>query len=697
MALTVQKKNLMKAWALSLLVVLSVVTAFGSEGFFRISQESGGRWRVIGPDGNETVPLGVCLVRYDGCTNRGGPRRYRDWNDAHFPSREAWAADTVEKLKAWGFNRIGGGDAVLHGRGLMYSVEVCFSGPLCGLGQSQEKWICPNPGRPCAAFPNVFHPDFRKWCDETARVVCQPLRDDRDLFGYYTDNELAWWGRGARNTAAGLYDVVLKLPTGHAARQAAERIAAERGVAPDEAPVSVKLEFLRAAAEIYFRETRAAILAVDPNHMVLGARFAGLNGAHEVVWETAGKYSDLVTFNIYPWADLDRNAVFLDSSPNAPRMTEVFAERYAIVKKPFLITEWSFPALDVGLPCTCGAGQRFRTQDERTRASELFARTMLASPYVVGYDYFMWVDEPPEGVRDAHPEDTNYGLVSEQGEPYPITRMFARLHADLPAVIAAGVPAERPAPPPERGVTSSEMDVRLAKTEVNPEAALRFPEPQPKEGCVIEGVTCANRPLGAFSIMLSYLDAGKPQWVCIERTVSATKGDDGRWTVVAESTAGRFKFEFTLELTFYKDAPFFLADVVRLRNVGSEPIDVQAVYFKAVSPFARESADKAEVPNRWKAPKAAYWRSADGRWFGLRSDAATADKFVFRYDKDSGRQHPDAVFRPRERLVLSPGEMYEPKGTMWTVVEGGIKPVSPFNQPSSNDGSTNTKRKEDQK
>lgn len=660
------------AFPLSVAMALSVaVSALGAEGFYRVEREPSGRWHVIGPDGKETIPRGVCLIRYDGCANRGGPRRYREWNRAHFPSREAWAEDTVAKLKAWGFNRIGSGDAVLRGRGLMYSVGVSFGSRLCGPKQPQEKWICPNPGKPCAAFPNVFHPDFRKWCDEAARKTCLPLRDDRDLFGYYTDNELAWWGRGARDS--GLYEAALKLPPDHAARQAAERLAAARGVAPEKAPPAVKLEFLRAAAEIYFRETRAAVLAADPNHLVLGARFAGMDGAHEVVWEVAGKYSDLVTFNIYPWADLDRNAVFLSAFPTAPRVTDALAARYAVVKKPFMITEWSFPALDSGLPCTRGAGQRFRTQEERTRATELFARTMLASPHVVGYDYFMWTDEPPEGVSDVHPEDSNYGLVNEKGEPYPIARMFARLHADLPAVIAAGVPDERPAPPPAKGVTAAEIAARLATVPADAATALRFPEPQPVRGCVLKGVTCAGRPLGDFSIMLSSHAEGKRQWDNVGRTVSATKGEDGRWTVIAEGRAGKGRFEFTLELTFFKDAPFFLADVVRLRNVGAEPLDVQGVYFRAVSPFARESADKTGVPNLWKAPKRACWRAADGRWFGLRSEAATANRFVFRYDKDRDSQHPDAIFCPQEPLVLSPGAAYEPNGTMWAIVEGGVE------------------------
>ena len=362
--------------------------AFRATGFFRVEKAEGEQWRAIDPDGREIVPLGVNSVNYDGCRSRGSIRRYREWNDAHYSSREAWAKETLGRLKDWGFNRLSGGNTNLYHRGFMHSRNLSVGSRLCMPNMVQEYWICPNPGKPCAAFPNVFHPQFRAWCDYVAQQECAPNRNDPWLFGYYTDNELAWWGRGARDV--GLYNETLKLPEEHTARQALVRFVNERGCSdPQKASTELRLEFLRLAAEIYFRETAAAIRAADPNHLVLGARFAGLSGAHEVVWEIAGKHCDLVTFNIYPWADLDRNVVYVNASSSAERVVDAFAARYAVVKKPFLITEWSFPSLDSGLPCLRGAGQRFTTQADRTRATELFARTMLSSPSVLGYDYFM--------------------------------------------------------------------------------------------------------------------------------------------------------------------------------------------------------------------------------------------------------------------------------------------------------------------
>ena len=213
--------------------------------------------------------------------------------------------------------------------------------------------------------------------------------------------------RGAQDT--GLFDAVAKLPETHSAKIAQRAFLAEKGVT-GEPSAEVKLAFLKRAADLYFRISSEAIRRHDPNHLVMGARFAGLGGAHPAVWEASGRYCDVVTFNCYPWADLDRNVVLTERGGNAKRITEAFTEQYGYVKRPMLVTEWSFPALDSGLPCTGGAGQRFQTQALRTQATELFAKTMLSLPFLVGYDYFMWVDEPPEGISEAFPELRHFRL-----------------------------------------------------------------------------------------------------------------------------------------------------------------------------------------------------------------------------------------------------------------------------------------------
>ncbi len=670
-------------------------------GFFRVVEKDG-RWRVIDPLGRGMVLLGVDHVKYQGHYSQRTKRSvHHEVNKRKFPNKVDWEEDTLARLKKWGFNLLGAGcDPALKHRGLVHTVFLSIGDGLCWNPERPDLYICPNEHRPCSAFPNVFHPQFAAWADWKARTGCAPHRDDPWLFGYFIDNELAWWGRGRRDT--GLFDAVSKLPDTHSAKVAQKKFLADRGVkgAPS---VDDKLAFLKLAADTYFRVSSEAIRRHDPNHIVMGARFAGLGGAHPVVWEISGKYCDLVTFNVYPWADIDRNVVTMNRSVNAERVADAFTRQYGYVKKPMLITEWSFPALDSGLPCTGGAGQRFRTQRERTHATELFARTMLSLPFLVGYDYFMWVDEPAEGISDAFPEDSNYGLINLQGDAYPeITKMFTRLHKEVASGTKIAMPAERPVPKKE-GITASEFLARFGVADVSSanSVALRRDgdayELSNGAGLVLRGkiggrhmfdsVSLKGSELGSYTGMLNDRVGGKLMWHDATRVRGA--GWDAGWkpfvngtgTLIVTSVgdcANGGKFLLKHAITLYPDRPFFLCELVEAKNIGGVPIDVEAFYFREYAPyFADKLAMKIKhVPNLWKAPmRDAWFRKSDGAYYGGVSFAPLATLFQY-HIMDGGRsQHPDARFSPEEKLVLAPGESYRPDGKMWMLAICGLDGV----------------------
>jgi hypothetical protein len=156
-------------------------------------------------------------------------------------------------------------------------------------------------------------------------------------------------------------------------------------------------------------------LVEQPDNMG-GKRFV------ELVEMYNGKYSDIVSVNCYRNLDLERGV-----------MTDGFetelAEWRLKAKRPLMITEWSFPALDAGLPCRHGAGQRVPTQKDRAFAFSVFQKLLFTTPFVVGSNYFMWVDQPAPGISSIFPEDSNYGLVDEQDRPYPLlTQTAAKLN-----------------------------------------------------------------------------------------------------------------------------------------------------------------------------------------------------------------------------------------------------------------------------
>ena len=658
-------------------------------GFFRVVEKEG-RWWVIDPLGRGMVLLGVDHVTYHGHrSQRSGKSHHLEANKIKFPQKADWEEDTLGRLKKWGFNLLGAGcDGALKHRGLVHTIFLSIGDSLCWNALHSDYYICPNEHRPCSAFPNVFHPDFPMWADYVARRNCEAHRNDPWLFGYFIDNELAWWGRGRHDT--GLFEAVAKLPETHTARIAQKKFLAERGITGT-VPNEVKLDFLKLAADIYFRVSSEAIRRHDPNHLVMGARFAGLWGAHPVVWTVAGKYCDVVTFNCYPWADLDRNVMLTDRGMNARRIADAFTEQYGYVKKPMLVTEWSFPALDSGLPCTGGAGQRFQTQTLRTQATELFAKTMLALPFLVGYDYFMWVDEPPEGISDAFPEDSNYGLINEKGEAYPeITEMFTRLHHNIATWRKAPLPAMRPAKP-KVGITANEFLARLPKE--NPSARATFTrhgdayQVRNAAGLVLEGriggrnffnkVLLNGQTLGSYTGMLNDRVSGSLRWRDITKVTAVDlKEVDGRVvvTVTGECVADDAPFALTHRITVFADKPYFLCELVSATNLGKTAIDVNAFYFRQYTSYFADKykVGAKNVPNLWKAPSRDVWVGLNGLYFGGLSFAPTVSLFSYHIMDNGTSAHPDATFSPESPLVLAPGQTYTTtNGSTWMLALGG--------------------------
>ena len=379
-------------------------------GFFTVRQGSDGNWTLVDPNGQDFFARGVDHLRYEGFKDaESGRWNYKEANDAKFGGdREAWAKETLVRLKDWGFNTFGSGPSpeLLH-KGVYHTGFL-------GIGSFRDETEYRIPPR----FPNVFHPDWEGFCDEMAKSECEASRDDPDLIGYFFGNELQWWGDGTgKEWKFGLFHSAAGLPDGHPAKQALLEYTGGLTDVSDE----VKEGFVRLCAERYFSTVAAAIRKYDPNHLLLGCRFMGVpdGAALPAVWEACGKYCDVVSVNVYPHVDLATGEVLNSRLPDALRFRDVCRQVSAWAGRPLFISEWSFLATDAGLPCSVSSGTRYATQVERARAVATFLRELDECPFIVGTDFFMWVDEPAGGLADgAVGENGNYGLVNDRGEPY---------------------------------------------------------------------------------------------------------------------------------------------------------------------------------------------------------------------------------------------------------------------------------------
>lgn len=423
-------------------------------GFFRIELING-RWWLIDPRGFAFYAVGTDHVNYRAhwCEKLGYAPYSRNVQQK-YGSEEKWAASAAERLKAWGFNTLGAGHSEsVRYRGLVHTVFLALGTAFTSYGDivPRTTWT---------GFPDVFDPRFEEFCEIEARRQCGPHRDDPWLLGYFLDNELEWFGKNGTET--GIVDEMMKKPASHPAKQAFVDMLRNRYAtiaalnqawqtaypsfealaqamempATGTAVLRDRRDFVRLTADRYFSITTRAIRRADPNHLILGCRFAGFAPP---IWDIAGKYLDVVSVNYYGTVDLERGVT--------TDMPAAMNRYYRDAKRPLLITEWSFPALDAGLPCQHGAGQRVPTQKDKAWAYEVYQRALFGMPFMVGSHYFMWVDEPELGISSTFPEDSNYGLVDVHDRPWPeltetaarVNRMAVAIHSGKTAEVSATV------------------------------------------------------------------------------------------------------------------------------------------------------------------------------------------------------------------------------------------------------------------
>ena len=99
-----------------------------------------------------------------------------------------------------------------------------------------------------------------------------------------------------------------------------------------------------------------------------------------------------------------------------------------------MITEFSFKAMDSGLPNTKGAGRAVATQEDRAAGFQAYVEALAALPGCVGFHWFEYRDEPKEG-RRLDGENSNYGIVKLDGTPWTVlVHRMTKVNAGLEAL-----------------------------------------------------------------------------------------------------------------------------------------------------------------------------------------------------------------------------------------------------------------------
>jgi hypothetical protein len=252
-------------------------------------------------------------------------------------------------------------------------------------------------------YPNdaifVFESGFAAYCETKAQALVSN-KYDKNIFGYFTDNELPFYNKSLNNF----------LRLGKTSLTDENYVATKKWLTDngyteaDTTNADIQKRFLGFVAKTYFSTVYNAIKKYDPNHMVLGPRVNVAEAReNQYFMQAAGPYVDILAVNYYGiW------------TPNIPGNI-AWGQNLG---KPFMVTEFYTKGADVGLANTGGAGWIVKTQLERGYEYQNYTLGLLESKYCVGWHWFKYFDNDPTVPSDPSNIDANKGIVNIAYEPY---------------------------------------------------------------------------------------------------------------------------------------------------------------------------------------------------------------------------------------------------------------------------------------
>jgi hypothetical protein len=394
----------------------------GTRGFWRIGQTEDHVWWFVSPEGKPEFLNTVTTVEpYQSSRDPDGPRYVSlDWkgplvlDERSQKQLKVWAQRTLARISDIGFKGIGAwSNPILH------QYEVPMSQDL-----NVSAWI-KGDGR-------FYSPGWAETAEHAIKLQAEPLRMNRNLTGYFIDNELDWGDSGAgpvlyfnglaptdpnRRQVVSIMQTVWTTVAGfnhdwQTNIKDWKDIDSWTTLPPDEPTAYGRLftAWLSHLAADYFKTTTTLIRKYDPNHLILGVRFKGY-APREVVLASRG-YTDAQSINYYVGdarLDLDMFNMMSESG------------------QPVLISEYSFHALDgrSGNRNTVGFAAQVLDQQARADGYRILTTNLARVPYVIGGDWFQWSDEPPGG-RYGDGEDVNFGVVDVDDHPYDLLTQAIR-------------------------------------------------------------------------------------------------------------------------------------------------------------------------------------------------------------------------------------------------------------------------------
>jgi hypothetical protein len=409
--------------------------------YFRLQQE-GDRWALVDPAGNRFFSLGVDCVCLPASYENREALVSKYGGDAEWFRRFADAK--LKQLKAMGFNTLG----AWHDR---YYLRAQFPKTIEIRMSRRAKKANTVWG---TGFPDVFDCSFEASVEDALVEFFyggggRDLVTDETVIGYFTDNELHWWGSSGYwgddapgeggLDATGLVDDYIRLAPSSAGKKAwVEHLKSTYRAIDDlnaawnseycefddlihlshyrAEPTAIKRDkeaFLRLIAERYFQITSSALKRFDPNHLNLGCRVVGVS-TPRVVLDVMKEYVDVISLNHY--------------TIHYP--SDYHSTVYELTGKPLMVTEFSVCAgREAGFLINTNGARSVLVKDQKRRGEVYgnFVTTAFSLPFVVGTHWFALYD-----FGNVNGLIGNYGLLDLKDNPYTVfTDAVTSVHAQL--------------------------------------------------------------------------------------------------------------------------------------------------------------------------------------------------------------------------------------------------------------------------
>ena len=396
----------------------------------------GTQWLVT-PCGDRFFSIGVNVVD-GGASGTKLQRPHYDWQQVA-PSLEAWTVAARDRLFGWGFNSAGAWSLPPQQLRLPTVVDL-------ELGRNARfHWFDP------------FDPAMPERMRETAERLTAPFRGTPYRMGYFSDNEVGWWGGAlfvfysaepATNFTKQRWLTELRqFYRDDWARFSADFVPPEGATSwdgllaarsftrlrPGGNGVAAVRHWTEVVADHYYELAAKAIHAVDPGALYFGDRLPIYYDP--MALRAEGRHVDVIATNYN-----------VDSPEGWIARYYFDGIRQLAPEMPVLISEWFYAAHENRTGNrNNGHLMTVDTQAERASGAAAAARNFAALPELVGLHWFQYYDYPVGGRADT--EDYNFGLVDIRDVPYrEVTEALAAANRALPQIHAEQSPTAPPRP-----------------------------------------------------------------------------------------------------------------------------------------------------------------------------------------------------------------------------------------------------------